>query len=358
MTGPPPATCLTPRALALRFGTHPAVYEPAEDTFLLAGMFIETPDPTGSALPLEGVRLLDLCCGCGLVGLWAALHGATVVAVDINPHAVTLTTANREVLGSAVHGRAVHGRLSVIEGDLFAALQANTEPFDLIVCNPPYLPADPEGRTARPCRPGEDPETARWQALALESGQDGAALVRRVLQEAGSWLREPKAGPGGSEADQTAEAGQAWEAGQRGAGAAHRSRAGPPAAPAGAATTAPAEGTAAAATAEGPRWPPLPPLRQPIFKTQISQITRINNEKKSVKSVKSVSIFAINRQPTPPPPTPPHGLYLLVSSRTGLTGDDWRGWRTETVARQAVGPYDELRVVRARPEGLSISTSR
>lgn len=239
-------THLTPRSLALDLGIHPAVYEPAEDSFLLAKA-LAPPSPT-PAKSLEGVRLLDLGCGGGLVGLWTALQGARVTAVDLNPHAVELTLANAMRLG-------LKERLEAYLGHLFQALPENTAGFDIIACNPPYLPADPHRRTGRP-RPREAHETAHWQAVALESGTDGAEAARRVLREAPGWLRRSSA------------------------------------------------------------------------------------------SLSSASL--------PPSPSQPsqRGLYLLVSSLTKLNEDDWQGWRTGTVERQAVGPYEELRVHRGWPVSL------
>jgi predicted nicotinamide N-methyase len=57
--------------------------------------------PSGAALaravaarPLAGRRVLELGCGLGLVGVTAAMAGATVLAVDQSPEAVAFTTAN------------------------------------------------------------------------------------------------------------------------------------------------------------------------------------------------------------------------------------------------------------------------
>src|SRR5438034_6804002 len=49
-----------------------------------------------SALPLQGQSFLEIGCGSGVVALSAALAGARVNAVDINPEAVRCTASNAE----------------------------------------------------------------------------------------------------------------------------------------------------------------------------------------------------------------------------------------------------------------------
>lgn len=177
--GPRSSAYQNPQVLALDLATHPAVYEPAEDSYLLASAAVFP--FRGSSELLEGLRMLDLGCGSGLVGLWAALHGARVTAVDLNPHAIDLTTNNARKLGLAK-------KLEVQLGDLYEAISVGTTKFDIIVCNPPYLPEEPERRTGMP-GPNEDPGSARWQAVALEAGPDGGAVAREVLTGGGNWLR-------------------------------------------------------------------------------------------------------------------------------------------------------------------------
>lgn len=74
----------------------------------------------------EGSSVLDLGTGCGILAGTAADKAGSVVATDINPHAVR--NAHENLAGLSVDVR---------EGDLFAPV--TTDRFDLIVCNPPYL---------------------------------------------------------------------------------------------------------------------------------------------------------------------------------------------------------------------------
>jgi release factor glutamine methyltransferase len=88
--------------------------------------FIET-------LALNGKKLLELGCGCGVISILAAKDGATVTAVDINETAL-----------EALRKNALENRVSVdIQfSDLFGNLAGKT--FDYIIINPPYYPKAPQ----------------------------------------------------------------------------------------------------------------------------------------------------------------------------------------------------------------------
>lgn len=140
----------------LRLLVPPGVYAPRSDTALLAGHLP----------PAE--RVLELCTGTGALALAVAARGARhVVAVDRSARAVLAARINARLNGLDVDVRA---------GDLFAALHPG-ETFDLILANPPYLPA-PEVQ-----RPDH-----RWDA-----GADGRAVLDRIVAEAPGRLR-----PGGT----------------------------------------------------------------------------------------------------------------------------------------------------------------
>ncbi len=120
------------------------------------------------------VRLvLDLCTGSGCIAIACALAfpEATVIGADISPEALAVAAINVQR-----HGRG--GRIRLVQSDLFAALTG--ERFDLIVSNPPYVPA---GDIADlPAEYGFEP------ALALAAGDDGLAIVTRILEEAADHL--------------------------------------------------------------------------------------------------------------------------------------------------------------------------
>jgi release factor glutamine methyltransferase len=115
--------------------------------------------------------VLDLCSGSGALALAAALRGAReVTAVDVS---------RRAVLAVRLNARANGVRVRALRGDLFAPVARSR--FDLILSNPPYVPAEDDGA------PG--PGRARHWA----GGGDGRALLDRIIDEAPAHLR-----PGGS----------------------------------------------------------------------------------------------------------------------------------------------------------------
>lgn len=141
-----------------RFGslsilTPPGVYAPRSDTALLAAEI-------GT---VEGAKVLELCAGSGALALTAAQRGAAeVVAADCSIRAVLSIRASARLNGLRVDAR---------RGDLLDALDPS-ERFDVILANPPYLPAV-----------GGGPIDERWDA-----GPDGRAVLDRIIDEAGAHL--------------------------------------------------------------------------------------------------------------------------------------------------------------------------
>ena len=120
-------------------------------------------------------RILDLCCGCGCLGLLAAQQfpDAAVVLVDADPRAADLAQRNAAALGLCE-------RTAVACADLFDG--AGPGAFDLILCNPPYVDAA-DMRTL-------PPEFAHEPDFGLAGGDDGLGIVRRVIEQAGGHLAD------------------------------------------------------------------------------------------------------------------------------------------------------------------------
>ena len=118
-------------------------------------------------------RVLDLCTGCGCLGILAAraFSRARVDATDISGAA--LVVARKNIL---MHR--LRSRIRLLRSDLFSALEG--ERYDLIVTNPPYVAASAMRRL-----PAEYRHEPR---LALAAGRDGLDFVRRIVAAARAYL--------------------------------------------------------------------------------------------------------------------------------------------------------------------------
>lgn len=92
--------------------------------------------------PSRSKRILDVGTGTGLLALMLAQRTeATIEAIDLDPECVAQARANFD-------GSPFASRLTVVEGD-FREWQP-TEPYDLIVANPPFFGGTiPSGSAAR-----------------------------------------------------------------------------------------------------------------------------------------------------------------------------------------------------------------
>lgn len=119
-------------------------------------------------------RVLDLCTGNGSLAVIAAMAypEVTVDAVDISEDALDVARIN-------VDKHRLGARVRLQRSDL---LNDVSGPYDLIVCNPPYVNAGSMSRLPEEYR--HEPE------LALAGGEDGMDLVRRILKDAPSRLSE------------------------------------------------------------------------------------------------------------------------------------------------------------------------
>ena len=117
-------------------------------------------------------RVLDLCTGNGSLAIIAALTypETEVTGADLSPDALAVAAIN-------VERHALQERITLVESDGLRApgLQARG-PFDLILCNPPYVNA--HSMATLPAEYQAEP------VLALAGGADGMDFVRTLLLEA------------------------------------------------------------------------------------------------------------------------------------------------------------------------------
>lgn len=129
------------------------VYEPSEDSFLLADAALSN---------IKGSEhILEAGCGSGIISaVIKANTNASVTGIDINPHAVKCTKENG---------------VEAIRGDLLSCIKGR---FELIIFNPPYLPTE------------EIERLKGWLNAALDGGSDGRQVIFRFLKDAGNCLAE------------------------------------------------------------------------------------------------------------------------------------------------------------------------
>ena len=162
----------------MELGVDDRVLIPRPETELLAEQaeaFLKQRCKDAAAQSGAGLRILDLCTGSGAIALYLArsFPKAAVTAADISQPALQVALYNNSKYDAG---------LTIVRSDLFENIEGS---FDLITANPPYIPKaviatlDPVVRDKEP-------------HLALDGGEDGLDIVRRLLAEAPSHLH-----PGG-----------------------------------------------------------------------------------------------------------------------------------------------------------------
>jgi release factor glutamine methyltransferase len=150
----------------LPFHVTPAVLIPRPETEHLVEKAIEL------AARFKRPRIVDIGTGSGAIAVALAgkLPYAAITAIDLSADALAIAQENAERNGV---------RLRFLKGDLLSP--ASGEPFDIIVSNPPYVPAVDRDSLAVEVREHEP-------ALALFAGDDGLEIYRRLIPAAFSAL--------------------------------------------------------------------------------------------------------------------------------------------------------------------------
>jgi ribosomal protein L3 glutamine methyltransferase len=122
----------------------------------------------------ETRRVLDLCTGNGSLAVLAAMTYPDVVvdAADISPDALAVARIN-------IDRHQLHSRITLVESDGLAACSG---PYDLILCNPPYVNA--ASMAALPAEFRAEP------GLALAGGSDGMDFIRGLFLKVAAQMNE------------------------------------------------------------------------------------------------------------------------------------------------------------------------
>lgn len=148
---------------SLPFTVSPAVLIPRPETEFLLEQALAAVHRKN--LP-EG-RILDLCCGSGVIAVVLALElGRKVTAVDISSSALRVAREN-----CLRHG--VGEKVNLIQADLLGAFSPHPS-FSLVVSNPPYV-------SRLEVQQGLEPEVALYEPhLALDGGERGLDVIQRI----------------------------------------------------------------------------------------------------------------------------------------------------------------------------------
>jgi len=131
----------------------PGIYPPSEDSELLMREMKVNP----------GESVLDMGTGSGILAVTAALHGGIVTAVDMSQTALDCATQN---------AKRNDVEILTIRSNLFENVKGT---FDVILFNPPYLPAE------------------EWSSISKGDNQwdgrgDGTETIRSFISQLGDHL--------------------------------------------------------------------------------------------------------------------------------------------------------------------------
>ena len=158
--------------MGLPFRVNPSVLIPRLDSEILAEIVISTIKQKGLIKP----EVLDLCTGSGALGI--------SIAAKVPDAIVTMTDKSEAALQTAMSNAGLNGvnrRCIFLLGDMFAAIPDDKH-YDVIVCNPPYIPSavidtlDVEVKDHEP-------------RMALDGGRDGLDYYRVIADQAGMHLK-------------------------------------------------------------------------------------------------------------------------------------------------------------------------
>lgn len=149
------------------------VLTPRPDTETLVEAALEVGDALAGSRPDKRIRVLDLCTGSGAVAISLAGERPlwSVSGADISLAALDVARYNAR--------KALEREITLLQSDLFSAIDGK---FHLITANPPYVPTD-QARSLK-LKGWKDP------LIALDGGDDGMDLIRRIVAEAPAFLEE------------------------------------------------------------------------------------------------------------------------------------------------------------------------
>ena len=161
--------------MGLNFYVDENVLIPQPDTEILVEEVINMCRNINCSEPEKTIKVLDLCTGSGSIGVSIAknIKKCEITLSDISYDALEIAQKN----SAEVTGDTQNNKIKIIQSDLFEKIE---EKFDIIVSNPPYI----ETKTIQTL----DKEVQMEPRIALDGGEDGLDLYRRIIKEAYKYL--------------------------------------------------------------------------------------------------------------------------------------------------------------------------
>jgi release factor glutamine methyltransferase len=154
--------------MKLNFYVDENVLIPQPDTEILVENVLEICNKKNN----EDLKILDLCTGSGAIAIsiYNELKHVDVFASDISKKALEVAIKNNKLNGTNV---------KFIESDLFENIN---QKFDIIVSNPPYIKTKTIKTLSK--------QVQNEPKLALDGGEDGLDLYRRIINEAYNYIND------------------------------------------------------------------------------------------------------------------------------------------------------------------------
>lgn len=162
--------------MGLSFNVNEAVLIPRQDTETLVETALSfAKNKKGS------ISILDMCCGSGAIAISMAyfLPKSKLTACDISEAALNVARSNAKKNG-------VEKKINFIESDLYMPVQKKKpmkDKFDMILCNPPYIPSDVIPTLQREIKDHEP-------VAALDGGKDGLDFYRKMVTDSAVHLKK------------------------------------------------------------------------------------------------------------------------------------------------------------------------
>lgn len=149
--------------MGLEFEVNPSVLIPRADTETLVTYTLEKYGDCEKS----GLRILDICCGSGCIGLALKhfLPQSSIVLADISENALIVAQKNSRRLGLDTE---------IVKCDLLSGYKSRFQDgeFDIIVSNPPYIKSTDMNFLQR--------EVKHEPRIALDGGEDGMKFYRAL----------------------------------------------------------------------------------------------------------------------------------------------------------------------------------